>query len=273
MEKQRQILEKQVSERTKDLKVANQELGQQKMSIQKYAEALKQSNEDLESFSYSVSHDLRTPLRSMDGFSQMLLDEYKIKLDKRGIDYLHRISNASQRMSRLIDGLLKLSRFARNEMHISRVNVSDMVRSIAEEYQQFMQKRSVKFVIQDHIIAEGYPSLIRVLLTNLIDNAWKFTSQVSDAEIDFGCQKNEGQTIYYLKDNGVGFDMSYADHLFDVFQRHHDDYEGMGIGLATVKRIVQRHGGRIWAEGKVGEGASFYFILNNEKHVDKNGGK
>ncbi|MBN2103460.1 GHKL domain-containing protein [bacterium] len=265
IKKQGKTLEHQVTERTKDLQVANQELEQQKMSIQKYAEALKQSNEDLESFSYSVSHDLRTPLRSMDGFSQVLIDDYQKKLDERGIDYLQRISNASQRMSHLIDGLLKLSRLARNEMHVRSVNISDMARSIAEEYRQIMPDRSMKLEIQEGMMTESDPSLIRVLLTNLIDNAWKFTSKVSDAKIIFGCDEKNGQTVYYFRDNGIGFDMSYASHLFDVFQRHHEDYEGTGIGLATVKRIVQRHGGRVWAEGKVGKGASFYFTLNTKK--------
>ncbi|MBN2103458.1 GHKL domain-containing protein [bacterium] len=238
-------LERKVEERTADLLTANREL---------------------EAFAYSVSHDLRAPLRSMNGFSQALLDDYINKLDDTGKDYLKRIQHASQQMGRLIDGLLKLSRLIRSEMNLKDVNISKMSKSIFNEYKNVAPDRSVAFKVMPGMIIFGDATLLRVMLNNLIDNAWKFTSTTAKAKIEFGCKKQGNKTIYYIRDNGIGFDMQYTDRLFDVFQRQHLDFQGTGIGLATVKRIVQRHGGEIWAEAQIEKGATFFFTFPSKKN-------
>jgi ligand-binding sensor domain-containing protein/signal transduction histidine kinase len=265
--KQNQILETYVRERTRDLTVANLEMEQQKNSIESYAGALKEANRELEDFSYSVSHDLRAPLRGMDGFSQVLLDEYADKLDEYGKDCLRRIRNASQRMSMLIDGLLKLSRLVRAEMNIRQVNLSELVQSIALDYQQANPGRLVRFVIADHLVAEGDPVLLRAMMGHLIGNAWKFTEGRTDAKIEFSCMEGWDEPVFYIRDNGCGFDMKNRDRLFEVFQQQNGTTENAGIGLATVKRIVQRHGGHIWAECEKDKGTSFYFTLRTRNQV------
>lgn len=220
-------------------------------------------NKELEAFSYSVSHDLRAPLRGIDGFSQALLDEYVDKLDVQGKDYLRRIRASCQRMAQLIDDLLSLSRVTRSKMARQRVDLSRMVRSIAEELQKAQPEREVEFTIAEGITVNGDAHLLRIALENLLGNAWKFSGKNPQARIEFGMTGHEDKPAYFVRDNGAGFDMAYVDKLFGVFQRLHSstEFPGTGIGLAMVQHIVHRHGGRVWAEGKVGEGATFYFTI------------
>src|SRR5215471_8228045 len=221
------------------------------------------ANQELEAFSYSVSHDLRAPLRSIDGFSRILLKSYLDKLDTPGQDYLQRVRAASQRMGQLIDDLLELSRVTRVELRREAVDLSALARAIAAELQQTQPGRQVTFVIAEGLVARGDVRLLRGVLENLLNNAWKFTGKLTHAEITFGSTQQDGRPVYCVHDNGAGFDMAYADKLFGAFQRLHpaSEFEGTGIGLATVQRIIHRHGGRVWAEGAVGQGARFYFTL------------
>jgi PAS domain-containing protein len=239
------------------------DIKQNEKSIGRYAEELASSNQELEAFSYSVSHDLRAPLRSMSGFSRMLLEDYGKKLDAQGRDYLDRIESSSQLMNQLVDDMLRLSRIGRAEMKFEAVNLSDLVQSIAEELRSTQPKRDSEFIIQSDVIAEGDKALLKILLHNLLENAWKYTAKVERAMIEFCAIETNGKIVYSIKDNGAGFDMTYRDKLFKAFQRLHSsaDYPGTGIGLAIVQRIVNRHGGRTWAEAKVGAGATFYFTL------------
>jgi light-regulated signal transduction histidine kinase (bacteriophytochrome) len=222
-------------------------------------------NKELEAFSYSVSHDLRAPLRSIDGFSQALLEDYEDKLEAQGKDYLGRVRAASQRMSQLIDDLLNLSRVTRAEVRYEKVNLSALAKAIAAELRETQPERRVEFVIGEDITAHGDSHLLRVLLENLLSNAWKFTSKHPRARIEFGAIQLEGRSLYFVRDDGAGFDMDYANKLFTPFQRLHTETEfpGTGIGLATVQRIIRRHGGTIWAEGEVEKGATFYFTLQS----------
>lgn len=224
---------------------------------------LEEANRELEAFSYSVSHDLRAPLRSIDGFSQMLLEDYADKLDDKGKDYLRRIRAASQRMSQLINDLLTLSRISRADMHFEELNLTAMVEEITAELRQSQPERDVEFIIEPNVKAYGDSHLLRIVLENLLSNAWKFTSKHKSAIIEFGVKEHDGKTVYFVRDDGAGFDMAYVDKLFVPFQRLHeqDEFEGTGIGLATVQRIVHRHGGTVWAEGEVEKGATFYFTL------------
>jgi signal transduction histidine kinase len=224
-------------------------------------------NNELEAFSYSVSHDLRAPLRSINGFSQALLEDYGDKLDADGQGYLARIRAASQRMGTLIDNLLDLSRLSRSPLRWEQVNLSDLVRTIAEELQSAEPGRQVEFSIAEGVLAHGDASLLCVVLENLLGNAWKFTAKQPRAHIEFGAREEQGQAVYFVRDDGAGFDMAYADKLFGAFQRLHraDQFAGTGIGLATVQRIVHRHGGRVWAEGAVDHGATFFFTLSGGK--------
>ncbi len=229
---------------------------------------LQVSNKELEAFSYSVSHDLRAPLRSIDGFSQSLREDCYEKLDAQGQDFLDRIQAASRRMTQLIDDLLNLSRVTRWEMHRENVDLSTMARSIAGELQAGQPERKVEFVISPGLTATGDPSLLRIVIQNLLGNSWKFTSHHATARIEFGAISENEKTIYFVRDDGAGFDMAYAGKLFSPFQRLHTtrEFSGSGVGLATVQRIIHRHGGRIWAEGKVEQGATFYFTLESDIH-------
>ena len=219
--------------------------------------------DELESFAYSVSHDLRAPLRSIDGFSEILLEHYNDRLDDEGKDYLNRVRLASQRMSVLIDDLLNLSRVTRDEMHHENVNLSALAQKLTRELQESEPERHVNFTIARGLVAKGDANLLRVALENLLGNAWKFSRTREWARIEFGRARTNGQHAYFVRDNGVGFDMAYADKLFGAFQRLHslNEFEGSGIGLATVRRIVNRHGGTIWAKSAVDQGATFYFTL------------
>jgi signal transduction histidine kinase len=235
---------------------------------------LEATNRELEAFSYSVSHDLRAPLRSIDGFSQILLEDYADEFDEDGKDYLGRVRGASQRMGRLIDDLLGLSRVTRGTMNRERVNLSALAQEVAEGLREARPEGEVEFSAQKGIEVWGDSRLLRVALENLIGNAWKFTAKEPEARIEFGVDEELSRRgrvpVYYVRDNGAGFEMAYADKLFGAFQRLHgsEEFEGTGIGLATVQRIVHRHGGRIWAEGEVGRGATFYFTLRPGLRLD-----
>ncbi|MCX6910485.1 MAG: response regulator [Verrucomicrobia bacterium] len=219
---------------------------------------------EIESFSYSVSHDLRAPLRAMDGFSKALLDDLGDKLDAQARDYLQRIRAAAQRMAQLIDGLLALSHTSRREMRREKVSLSALAQAIVSELREREPKRQVEFRCQAGLEVTGDERLLRVALENLLGNAWKFTGKQSDARIEFGLAHPPGGTAeFFVRDNGAGFEMAYADKLFGAFQRLHTtkEFPGSGIGLATVQRIIHRHGGKVRAEGAVGQGATFYFTL------------
>ncbi len=246
-----------------ELRRLNEELEQR---VRRRTAQLEAANKDLESFSYSVSHDLRAPLRAIDGFSQVLLEEYADKLVGPGTDYLQRVRGASRQMAQLIDDLLNLSRVTRSEMRLETVNLSALARAIAAELRRAQPQRQAEFVIADGVTVRGDPGLLRVAMVNLLDNAWKFTNKHPGARIEFGVSRRDGAPVYFVRDDGAGFDMAYADKLFGAFQRLHTavEFEGTGIGLATVQRVVQRHGGRVWGEGAVEQGATFYFSLDGE---------
>ncbi len=221
------------------------------------------ANKELEAFSYSVSHDLRAPLRVIDGFSQVLLKNCLDKLDPQSQNYLQRVRAASQRMGHLIDDLLNLSRMTRSELRREAVDLSALVKAIARDLQQAQPERQVTFVIAEGLVANGDPRLLRVVLENLLANAWKFTGGLPRSRIEFGRAYHDGKVAYFVRDDGAGFNMAYGDKLFGAFQRLHSrtEFEGTGIGLATVQRVIHRHGGRVWAEGAIGKGATFYFTL------------
>lgn len=228
---------------------------------------LEAANKELESFSYSVSHDLRAPVRSIDGFSRALLEDFGRKLDDTGRDYLRRLRVASERMSQLIDDLLSLSRVARSDMRLKSVDMSALAREILGELQREEPARKVKVRVGPKLSARGDPDLLRVVLDNLVRNSWKFTGKNAEGEIEVGAGRQNGRTVYFVRDNGIGFDMAYAGKLFGAFQRLHSESEfpGTGIGLATVQRAVRRHGGDVWAEGELGKGATFYFTLGEDE--------
>ena len=220
-------------------------------------------NREMEAFSYSVSHDLRAPLRGIDGFSQALLEDHADQLDEDGRNLLGRVRAAAQRMATLIDDLLNLSRISRSEMKWENIDLTELVHSIIDDLRPSDPTREVAIVIATDMCVSGDERLIRIALENLLRNAWKFTRKTKDARIEVVPMLEYGPDVYAVRDNGAGFDMAYADKLFGAFQRLHSvsEYEGTGIGLATVQRIIHRHGGRIWAEGAVNEGATFYFTL------------
>ena len=242
-------LEQRVAERTQEL--------------EKRAAELQAANSELDAFAYSVSHDLRAPLRSIDGFSQVLLEDYAARLDDAGRDSLHRVRAASQRMATLIDDLLKLARVTRAEMRAEPVDLSRMAQDIVVDIQRATPDRQVEIVIAPGLEVRGDSRLLRVALENLLRNSWKYTGKQSKPRVEFTARDENGGRVFAIKDNGAGFDMQYADKLFGVFQRLHSaaEFEGTGVGLATVRRIINRHGGRIWAEGAIDQGATFYFTL------------
>jgi len=225
--------------------------------------SLAAQNKELEAFSYSVSHDLRAPLRSIDGFSRILLEDHEASLDADARDSLKRIRAAAQYMAQLIDDLLRLSRLSRSELRYERVDLSAMAREIVAELAEQDPQRQVALRVADGIVVQGDRALLRVALGNLLGNAWKFTSRCPQARIEFGTSTEDGHTHFFVSDNGVGFDPAYADKLFGAFQRLHskDEFPGTGIGLATVQRVIRRHGGNVWAKSAIGEGATFGFEL------------
>jgi len=249
-------LERRVEERTHELQERND-------ALRRNAAELLAANTELDAFAYSVSHDLRAPLRSIDGFSQILLEDYSGTLDAAGRESLQRVRAASQRMGTLIDDLLKLARVTRVEIRTEDVDLSGMAREIAAELQRATPERLVEFAIAPGLRARGDARLLRVALDNLLRNSWKYTAKQAQPRIEFASIAANGERAFMVRDNGAGFDMQYADKLFGVFQRLHSpaEFEGTGVGLATVRRIITRHGGRIWAEGVVDRGATFYFTL------------
>jgi signal transduction histidine kinase len=224
---------------------------------------LEAANKELEAFSYSVSHDLRAPLRSIDGFTHAILEECGDKLDETEKNYLERVRKATQRMGFLIDDMLKLSKVSGFELHYESVDLSNMAKAIAGIFQKNNPERTVDLLVQEGITVNADPYLMQIAMQNLLDNAWKFTGKAAQPKIEFASTAEDGETVYFIKDNGVGFDMAYVGKLFVAFQRLHSisEFPGTGIGLATVQRIIHRHGGQIWAEGEVGKGATFYFTI------------
>jgi PAS domain S-box-containing protein len=225
---------------------------------------LSAANKELEAFSYSVSHDLRAPLRSIDGFSQVLLEDYQDKpLDDTGKTFLKRVRKATQRMGLLIDDMIKLSKITQTEIKPESVDLSGMIREIAEAHQKSNPDRVVDVSVQEGILVQGDPYLMKIAMENLVDNAFKFTGKEAHPRIEFGMAVRDGETACFIRDNGVGFEMAYVGKLFGTFQRLHtiDEFPGTGIGLATVQRIIHRHRGEVWAEGEVGKGATFHFTL------------
>jgi PAS domain S-box-containing protein len=230
--------------------------------VQQRTAQLEAANKEMESFSYSVSHDLRAPLRSLRGFTEVLLEVHAAQLDSRGQDFLRRACAASFQMERLIKDLLKLAQVARADLQLEEVNLSSLASDIAAELANSDSSRAVQFVIAPECSAQGDPRLVRVALDNLLRNSWKFSGKRAEARIEFGRQDGQ-EPAFFVRDNGAGFDMAYSKRLFGVFQRLHaaSDFPGTGVGLATVQRIITRHGGRAWASGAVNQGATFYFTL------------
>lgn len=244
-------------------KQAHEQIRQLNEQLAARARSLEQANKELEAFSYSVSHDLRAPLRGIDGFSQILLDEYQDMVDEKGRNYLRRVRSATQRMAQLIDDMLNLSRVSRAEINMKQVNLSEIAISIANELHENQPEREVEFIIQQGIKVHGDGHLLHIVLENLIRNSWKFTSKHTKARIEFGVQTQNDRHVYFVRDDGAGFDMNYARKLFGAFQRLHtvDEFQGTGIGLATVQRVIHRHGGSVWAEGAIEKGATIYFTM------------
>jgi light-regulated signal transduction histidine kinase (bacteriophytochrome) len=239
---------------------ANAELEQR---VRDYAAKAEAATKELEGFCYSVSHDLRAPLRSVDGFTHALIESSHAKLDTVEREYLQRVRAASHRMGRLIDDLLHLSRVGRREMRVQETNLSDLAVSVSRELQKSEPSRHVDFVITPELYGKGDERLLKIVLENLLGNAWKFTGKTQGARIEFGRALKDGVEAFYVRDNGAGFDMTYADKLFTPFARLHgaNEFPGTGIGLAVVQRIINRHGGRLWAEGELNRGATLWFAL------------
>jgi signal transduction histidine kinase len=250
----------QIQVRDTELQQARAELEQR---VEERTRQLVAANRELEAFSYSVSHDLRGPLEIINGFSHILLVEQGTKLDPAARDYVQQISAATQRMAELIDDLLNLSRVSTTGMHRETVDLSAMAKSIGDQLCRRETSRNVEFVIHECSPVQGDSRLLRIVMENLLRNSWKYSSNRKLARIEFGCEQRVGQAAYFVRDNGAGFDSKLADRLFKPFQRLHStsEFPGTGIGLATVQRIIARHGGEVWAEGAVDKGATFYFTL------------
>ena len=264
------VLERKVAEQTKELLDKQQallnlveDLNQTANNLTSANQSMEALNKELAAFGYSVSHDLRAPLRTIEGFSNALLEDYNDKLDAQGKDYLERIRKGTEQMGWLINDMLKLSRINRSELIRQPIDLSAMAEEIVREKQENSPDKIREVIIRKNIIISGDRYLMKIALQNLMDNAWKFTGKEEHPRIELGTTSKEGKTIIFLRDNGVGFDMTYMDKLFGIFQRLHqaDEFPGTGIGLATVQRVINRHGGKIWAQSEVGKGATFFFTL------------
>ncbi len=247
-----------------EIHLLNEELEQR---VRERTAQLEAANQELESFAYSVSHDLRSPLRALDGFSAVLINDFHDQINDQGRHYLKRIQAAAQRMGQLINDLLDLSRLTRRELVHQKVDLSALIREAAEEFYTQFPERQVELIIADGLEAAGDVHLLKIAMDNLLANAWKFTTPRQSARIEVGKLERNSEQVFFIRDNGVGFNMAFADKLFGPFQRLHgiQEFPGTGIGLATVQRIVRRHGGRIWAEAEVDRGATFYFTLGNSE--------
>jgi len=277
LRKSREHLEERVRERTKELEENTKKLEESQRALTYLLEDVNESraeldasnrklqfaNEELEAFSYSVSHDLRTPLRSIDGFSQMLLEGYRDAVDERGQHYLRRVRAGTQSMGRLIDDVLNLSRIGRQAMRRREIDMGAVAEEAYKSLEDEWKGRGVSFTVREIPTILADPDLMEIVLVNLLSNALKFTRKRESAEIEVGCETRDDQTVFLVRDNGVGFDMKYVGKLFAPFQRLHraEDYEGTGVGLTIVQRIIHRHGGRIWVESKLDSGTTFYFTL------------
>ncbi len=241
----------------------NQAIKDLNISLQQHLAELEQANEELEAFTYSVSHDLRAPLRAIKGYTQIIADEYATKIESEGMHYIDSVQALVTKMDQLILGLLSLSRVSRAELTFTPLNMNALVRSVIKELIPDQINNQYTISIDPLPVAYGDMTLIRQVWSNLISNAIKYTAPKEEKHIDIGCTRDGNNYIYFIKDNGVGYDPDFSYKLFTVFQRLHNasDFEGIGAGLAIVKRIIQRHGGKIWSEGKVNKGASFYFTL------------
>jgi light-regulated signal transduction histidine kinase (bacteriophytochrome) len=235
-------------------------------NLKKESEKLEDANNELEAFAYSVSHDLRVPLRAIDGFSRIVIEDYNDKLDDEGKRLLNVVRENTKKMGQLIDDILLLSRAGRQEMRISQVDVESLVKNIFDELKPSIEDRDVQLEIKSLPPAYSDRTLINQVFTNLISNSIKFTGIREKAIVEVGAKEGKNENVYYVKDNGAGFDMKYVNKLFGLFQRLHsaDEFEGTGVGLSIVQRIVRRHGGRVWGEGKIDEGATIYFTLPNK---------
>ncbi len=240
-------------------------------SRRKFTAGLESANRELDAFSYSVAHDLRGPLRSVEGFSDMLLQENADELSEEGRRRLAIVSASVRRMSQLIDDLLRLAQMGRREVRRIPFELSSVVRTVALQIQQGKGSSPRQLSIEDGVNVNADPHLMQIVLENLLGNAWKFTSKRDDGRIEFGSARRDSEICYFIRDNGAGFNMQYADKLFTPFQRLHSEgeFQGTGVGLATVKRIVSRHGGRVWAEAEVDKGATFYFTLGEPAELDR----
>jgi light-regulated signal transduction histidine kinase (bacteriophytochrome) len=227
---------------------------------------LENTNKELEAFAYSVSHDLRGPLRAIDGYGKILLEDYGSRLDEEGQDLLQRLRRSSQHMGQLIDDLLKLSRLTRQEMTLEKIDLGRLAVEVFRELDSVETEREIVFTVGNNLTANADDRLMRVALANLFSNAIKFTRKMPQAKIEFNAFIENGEKIFFIRDNGAGFDMRYAHKLFAAFERLHStsEFEGNGIGLATVQRIINRHGGRLWAEGAINQGATFYFTVDSK---------
>jgi light-regulated signal transduction histidine kinase (bacteriophytochrome) len=252
---------------------ANSELVATVRALQEAKVEAESANRELEAFSYSVAHDLRAPLRSLDGFSQLVLEDYADKIDAEGRQHLRYIRESAQEMSLLIDDLLALSRVTRGNFERQAVDLSDIARTVAAKLSARQPERRVEFAIAEGLVGQGDPRLIAIVVENLLGNAWKYSGKRVLARIEVGSVSANGRTAYFVRDNGAGFDMAYVGKLFGAFQRLHNaqEFEGTGIGLATVQRVIRRHGGHIWAQAEVDRGATFFFTLAGDSHSVQQG--
>jgi len=266
-------LEGQLKEAQETIRELYEELTRTNEGVVALTLELEQTNKEMEAFSYSVSHDLRAPLRHLIGFTEMLKDHASEILDEKNRRYLDIISDSAKRMNGMIDDLLTFSRIGRSEIIKTQFDLNKLIKEIIDELKPDTKGRDIEWVIHNLPEIQGDLSLLRLVFTNLISNAVKFTRTKPKAKIEIGYTVNKDHIIYYIKDNGVGFDNTYRDKLFMVFQRLHrfEDFEGTGIGLANVKSIIHRHGGKVWAEGKEGEEATFFFTLPSPRTTDNSG--